>query len=60
MKFSRKQFLGTAVAVGVMWVPALNTGAEGQKKVVICHKGTTLEVAEPAVLQLAQEALDLK
>lgn len=49
MKY-RKQFLWAAVAVGVMAVPAVDTGAApGQRKVIICHKGQTLEVAEPAV-----------
>ena len=46
----RRSLLWAALTVGVMAVPTVDMGAApGQKKVRICHKGQTLEVAEPAV-----------
>ena len=49
MKY-RKSVLWLVAGLGVLAVPAVDTGAApGQKKVTICHRGQTLEVAEPAV-----------
>jgi hypothetical protein len=51
MKTKRyKAMLYGAVLVGLTLAPGLtNGGGNGQVKVTICHKGQTLEVAEPAV-----------
>ena len=47
---SFKKLAGTAMAAGVILISGSHSDAGGPpKKVVICHKGQTLEVAEPAV-----------
>ena len=48
-KWRKGLWLG-AVLLGVSLTPQPGTsGGNGQQKVMICHKGHTLEVAEPAV-----------
>lgn len=49
MKY-RMPLLWAAIALGVMAVPTVDTGAaDPQRRVVICHKGQTLEIAEAAL-----------
>ena len=49
-KTYRGPLLWVAVGLGVIVTPAPDMGAsQGQRKVIICHRGNTLEVAEPAV-----------
>jgi len=45
-----KSFLSVSVLIGVALLPTRFSGAgDPPRKVVLCHKGSTLEVAEPAV-----------